>query len=99
MKLFFYILVIIIAGGVSFGWSWKRLLDFNSYRKPFIEGSVLTFLILFVSSIWWYFTESNPEVGMTGIFYNLIAFLVIITCNGFILALLFSKKKQREGLS
>jgi hypothetical protein len=98
MKLFFYILVIIIAGGVSFGWSWKRLLDFNSYKKPFIEGSVLTFLILFVSSIWWYFTGSNPEVGMTGIFYNLIAFLVIITCNGFILALLFSKKKQREGL-
>jgi CDP-diglyceride synthetase len=97
MKVFIFVLIILLAAAVSFLWSWKRLLDFNSYKKPFIEGTIFNFLILLLGSLWWFFTENSTEDQFTGIFYLLISFLVIMVLNGFILAFLFAKRKDSSS--
>ncbi|WP_456271416.1 hypothetical protein [Bacillus sp. AK031] len=97
MELFIYVVLVLLAAAVSFFWSWKRLLDFNSYKKPFIEGAVLNFLIMLAGSIWWYFSTQDGGEQITGIFYLFIAFLVIMVLNGLILAFLFSKKKDTSS--
>ena len=94
MQLFLFLLIVLLAATVSFIWSWKRLLDFNSYKKPFIEGTIFNFIILLLGSIWWFFTENNAGEQLTGIFYFLVCFLVIMVLNGVILAFLFSKRKD-----
>ncbi|WP_421384820.1 hypothetical protein ACOJQI_08630 [Bacillus salacetis] len=97
MKLFFFVLIILLAAAASFVWSWKRLLDFNSYKKPFIEGTVFNFIIMLLGSLWWFFTENNYEDQLTGVFYFLVSFLVIMVLNGFIQAYLFSKRKETSS--
>jgi CDP-diglyceride synthetase len=97
MELFIYVVLVLLAAAVSFIWSWKRLLDFNSYQKPFIEGTIFNFLIMLAGSIWWYFSKQDSNEQMTGIFYLLVAFLVIMVLNGFILAILFSKRKDASS--
>ncbi|MFD2682345.1 hypothetical protein [Bacillus seohaeanensis] len=94
MKVSFYILFIVLAAVISFSWSWKRLLDFNSYKKPFAEGTVVNFLVLFIASVWWIGTEDKMS-GIMGAFYYLLAFLLIMIMEGFTLAYLFSKNKKR----
>ncbi|EDL65970.1 hypothetical protein [Bacillus sp. SG-1] len=94
MQLLLFLLIVLLAAAVSFIWSWKRLLDFNSYKKPFIEGTIFNFIILLLGSIWWFFTENNADEQLTGIFYFLVCFLMIMVLNGVILAFLFSKRKD-----
>ncbi|RIW28771.1 hypothetical protein D3H55_20960 [Bacillus salacetis] len=97
MELFLFVLIIILAAAVSFIWSWKRLLDFNSYKKPFMEGTILNFLVLLLGSIWWGFAAGSSEEKLTGIFYFLVSFLIIMVLNGLILAFLFSKRKDASS--
>ncbi|WP_113930037.1 hypothetical protein [Bacillus sp. P14.5] len=94
MELFFFILFILLSAAASFFWSWKRLIDFNSYKKPFLEGTILNFLILLFGSFCWFLISNDPEERLTGIFYFLTAFLVIMVANGATLAFLFSKRKD-----
>ncbi|WP_187444928.1 hypothetical protein [Rossellomorea vietnamensis] len=94
MVLFFFTLCILLAAAASFFWSWKRLLDFNSYKKPFLEGTILNFIILLSGSLWWTFISGSSEERWTGIFYFLICFLVILVLNGAVLAFLYSKRKD-----
>lgn len=93
MKISIYILILIISAAVAIGWSWKRLLDFNTYKKPFFEGVALQFFFLLIASIWWLVTEDISN-GIMGVFYYLVAFLVIMVIHGYVLHYLFSKKKK-----
>jgi hypothetical protein len=95
MKISIYILLLLISAVVAIGWSWKRLLDFNSYKKPFWEGVALQFFFLLLASIWWLFTADLSK-GIMGVFYYLLAFLIIMVTHGYILHYLFSKKKLKE---
>ncbi|MEG9296812.1 hypothetical protein V6B33_10125 [Mangrovibacillus sp. Mu-81] len=95
MKISIYILLLLISAAVAIGWSWKRLLDFNSYKKPFWEGVALQFFFLLLASIWWLFTADFSK-GIIGVFYYLLAFLIIMVIHGYILHFLFSKKKLKE---
>jgi hypothetical protein len=95
MKMSIYILILLLSAAVAIGWSWKRLLDFNSYKKPFLEGVALQFFFLLLASIWWLLTEDFSK-GIMGVFYYLIAFLIIMVIHGYILHYLFSKKKLKE---
>jgi CDP-diglyceride synthetase len=95
MKISIYILLLLISAAVAIGWSWKRLLDFNSYKKPFWEGVALQFFFLLLASIWWLFTADFSK-GIMGVFYYLLAFLSIMVIHGYILHFLFSKKKMKE---
>jgi hypothetical protein len=95
MKISIYILLLLISAVVAIGWSWKRLLDFNSYKKPFWEGVALQFFFLLLASIWWLFTADLSK-GIMGVFYYLLAFLIIMVIHGYILHYLFSKKKLKE---
>ena len=95
MKISIYILILLISAVVAIGWSWKRLLDFNSYKKPFLEGVALQFFFLFIASVWWVLTEDFSD-GVMGVFYYFLAFLTIMVIHGFILHYLFSKKKMKE---
>jgi CDP-diglyceride synthetase len=97
VELFFFVVIILLAAAVSFIWSWKRLLDFNSYKKPFIEGSIFNFIVLLLGSIWWLVTTETPKEQLTGLFYFLVSFLVIMVLNGVILAFLFSKRKDASS--
>ncbi|WP_409253868.1 hypothetical protein V1502_08215 [Bacillus sp. SCS-153A] len=97
MQVLVGIMIILLAAAVSFIWSWKRLLDFNSYKKPFMEGTIFNFIILLLGSIWWFFSAANVEEQLTGIFYFLVSFLVIMVLNGVILAYLFSKRKDTSS--
>ncbi len=94
MKDIFFIIFIVLSAIANFGWSWKRLLDFNSYQKPFLEGTVLSFLILFIASLWWLFVNGATN-GLIGVFYYFISFLIIMVLNGSILGYLFSKKNSQ----
>jgi hypothetical protein len=95
VKISIYILLLLISAAVAIGWSWKRLLDFNSYKKPFWEGVALQFFFLLLASIWWLFTADFSK-GIMGVFYYLLAFLIIMVIHGYILHYLFSKKKLKE---
>ncbi|WP_064093573.1 hypothetical protein [Rossellomorea aquimaris] len=95
MKISIYILILLISAVVAIGWSWKRLLDFNSYKKPFLEGVALQFFFLLIASVWWVLTEDFSH-GVMGVFYYFLAFLTIMVIHGFILHYLFSKKKMME---
>ncbi|QHE61434.1 hypothetical protein [Rossellomorea vietnamensis] len=95
MQISIYILLLVVSAVVAISWSWKRLLDFNSYKKPFLEGVALQFVFLAFASVWWLITEDISD-GVMGVFYYFLAFLTIMVVHGFILHFLFSKKKMRE---
>ncbi|WP_335871989.1 hypothetical protein [Bacillus sp. 2205SS5-2] len=93
--LIFFSLIPIIAVA-SFSWSWHRLLDFNSYRKPHIEGTILSFIIFTLGCIWYLFVQEDKAAGIAGIMYYFIAFLVILFVNGSILKSIFDKKVKKD---
>lgn len=95
MKISIYILLLLVSAVVAIGWSWKRLLDFNTYKKPFLEGVALQFSFLLFASVWWLITEDTSD-GVIGVFYYFLAFLTIMVVHGFTLHYLFSKKKMQE---
>ena len=95
MKISIYLLLLAVSAVVAIGWSWKRLLDFNTYKKPFLEGVAVQFFFLLFASVWWFITEDISD-GVMGVFYYFLAFLVIMVIHGFILHYLFSKKKMQE---
>ncbi|MEI5906703.1 hypothetical protein WAK64_06480 [Bacillus spongiae] len=91
-----YISLIPVAGIVSFGWSWYRLLDFNSYKKPHREGTFISFIIFLVGSLWSFFTVEDTAQALVRILFYLIAFLVLLFLNGSILRYLFEKKTKEN---
>ncbi|MCA1062523.1 hypothetical protein LS684_21355 (plasmid) [Cytobacillus spongiae] len=95
MNISIYILLLLLSAVVAIGWSWKRLLDFNTYKKPFIEGVAVQFSFLFIASVWWIITEDRSD-GVMGVFYYFLAFITIMVIHGYILHYLFSKKKMQE---
>ncbi|GIN37379.1 MULTISPECIES: hypothetical protein [Heyndrickxia] len=90
-----YFGIVVLAFLLTLGWSIFRLRQFDIYRKPLIEGTLINFTIHILGCVWWIVINRNQTYFIVpGIIYYVLSVSIIQTINWNLLSLLKPKGIQ-----
>ncbi|RLQ93363.1 hypothetical protein [Falsibacillus albus] len=97
MNLYMYFTVIPVIFILSLIWTVYRFNSFHSMKKPLLEGSLISAALFILSSVWWWFSQTDRMSQWLGILYYLVAFIILSSIKALILSLMITWKYSKEN--